>query len=224
MKTKQWMGAAITVLFVATPFFGAMADTAVKPHKVVLKNIVFDSLDATTKTITAHSGSTNYTINASRAKIRRGSGEKTTLSGFLEFFQDDSLTVWGTTTDGTNITASKVKNNSTRKIKGLYLATVVYISSADTDYPAGMLGEIITLKNGSRLAEVVIYNNTKFWFGKRKIAYADLQAGDVASIQGIVRTYDDFDIIHGTTKVKVRNHGAVPNFTPNVLKTQILKK
>src|SRR4030042_3653010 len=214
MKTKREVLAAATILLMAALFFGAMSGAAAtKPHKVVLKNITIDSVDAEAKTIAAHSESTSYTINVSKAKLRRASGEKATLSGLLEFWEDDSITVWGKTTDGININASKVRNNNTRKIKGLYLATIFDIAPTGLEFPGGIQGAFVLIKKDNQISEVLTYGYTKFWFGKKRIAYADLKEGDVASIQGILRTYEEgYDIIYNTTKVKVRRHGEVPSF------------
>lgn len=217
MKTKRRAIAVATVMLMVTPFFGVMADTGAKSHKVVLKNLTVDSVDADAKTIAAHSESTSYTIDVSKATIRRASGEKAPLSGLLEFLPNDSITVWGKTADETNINASKVKNNSTRKTKGLYLATIVNIFPAgDMGLPGGDIqGTLLMIKKDNQISAVLTYGYTKFWFGKTRIAYADLKEGDVVTIQGISRSITDstpFDLIYNTTQVKVRKHGTVPSY------------
>jgi hypothetical protein len=217
MKTKGRAIAALATLLMALPLFGMPTDAAtVKPHKVTLKNLTVDSFDPSAKTITAHDGSSvSYTIDASKAKFTRASGEKVRISNFLEIYDNDSITVWGKTTDGININASKVKNNNTRKIKGLYLGTIVDITPVDMDLPGGIQGAVLMVKKDNQISEVLTYGYTKFWFGKTRINYTDLQEGDVVTIQGIMRNFTDdmpFDLIYNTTKIKARRHGAVPSF------------
>lgn len=220
MKTKKGAIAAITVLFLVIPFFGTMSSVAAtKPHKVILQNLTVDSIDTTAKTITAISEGTSYTINTSRAKIRRASGEKVPLSRFLEFLSDDSITVWGKTTDGININASKVRNNSTRKIKGLFLTTIAELAPADVPFPSGVQGEFLSVKNEDQLQVVFTFGYTKFKFGKKKSTYAALQAGDVITIQGASRIMDSITLIYNTTQIKVRSHGTPPaDFLPTSFK------
>jgi hypothetical protein len=222
MKTK--MGGAAAGAFLLLAFFisGAMVNTVtanaatIKPHKVVLKNLTVDSFDPSAKTIAAHSGNTSYTIDASKATIRRASGEKARFSGFLEFFQNDSITVWGKTTNETNINASKIKNNSTRKTKGLYLGTIVSIASEEENLPGGIQGAVLMIKKNNQISEVLMYGYTKFRFRKHKITYADLKEGDVVTIRGIIRSFNESDefygleLVYNTTQIKVRRHGEAP--------------
>ncbi len=232
MKTKRGLIAAATLLFMATPFFGAMAVTTAKPHKVLLQNLTVASVDTTAKTITAHSGSgiivqvvqnTTYTISYSKkTKLRRASGEKAPIN---EFLVNDSITIWGTTTDGTNVTASKIRDNSIRKIKGKFLATIVEFAPVGLQFPNGIQHEFLAVRNGNQAVVDLTYGYTKFKSGKRKITFADLQTGDVVQLQGITRTLTfgpstTITQVYNTTQVTVKSHGAVPSFplVPNFFK------
>jgi hypothetical protein len=219
MKTNIGIVAIAAILFTAAPFCSPLtAKATVKPHKVTLVNLTIDAIDTTAKTITAHDSTpTTYTINASRAKIRRATGEKATFSGLLEFFTDDSITVWGKTTDGMNISGTRIRNNSTRRIKGKYITTIanIYQFTADDEVPANIQGEFLGVKDGNQLSEIIVYKNTKYKLGKKKITFAGIQAGDVVDIQGILRTFDSITLIFNTTLVQIKSHGPVPtNFLP----------
>jgi hypothetical protein len=211
MKIIQKALVVVVALAMMTPFFGATASLAAKPHKVVLRNLTVDTFIPGTKTITAHDGSnTSYTINASKAKLKRASGEKAKVSGFFEIYHNDSIIVWGKTTDGTNINGSKIKNNSTRKVKGKYLATIFSMFPAGIPFPPGVIGGFSATRSGDPMLTVFTYGNTKYKFGKHKTTFAALQIGDVVDIQGIFRNLGSFAFFYNTTKIIVKSHGTTP--------------
>jgi hypothetical protein len=222
MKTKKVMAISAALFFVVHLFCVSTAFGAVKAHKVVLVNLTVDSATEATKTIVAHdANSVSYTIVfPKKANVRRGTGDK---AAFSEVMADDSITVWGKTVDGVNISPTKVRDNSIRKIRGMYKGSIYSIAPAGLPLPFGASGGIAMVVNGQTFDIVWTFPHTKFKSGKHKITYADFLPGDVISVKGIRRTVSSTPIasyIYNTTEVVVRSHGAVPTspLIPTALK------
>jgi hypothetical protein len=157
-----------------------------------------------------------------KTDVRRGTGDKAKLS---EVEEGDSITVWGKTVDGTNISATKVKDNSIRKIRGLYKATILDIIPADISLPFGANGAFIAYINSQKISVAFTFGYTKFKSGKHRIKYTDLQEGDVVSIKGILHLATSefprgYEYIYNTSQINVRSHGPVPTdfLIPTMLK------
>lgn len=170
-ETKILLPMCIAILAFGAFFSGTRAAEAKTE-----KNLVIKSIDDDQKEIKALKNGDTYTIDASSAKIRKGSSGNKSMT-FSQLSSGDVINVEGTFTDK-DVTATKVRDLSYNDKK-----SVTFYGKIDSINTAAKTIKIKTLHRGK--LTVAVLNSTKIKDKDNKtILLGDLEKGDRVLVRG----------------------------------------
>jgi len=183
------------------PFYGASAKTG---NGIQLKNASYYGMDTWIQEMYAKKNGITYNIDYKNASILRRYGAKADTSELMTW---DTISVWGTM-NGTDITATKIKDLSIQKWNASFAGTITAIDDEHTYTDAhGQSFQQFTMQSLHRGSQTVrVYGSTHIRYKKRSMSFIDLAVGDKINAKGIWNS--SYHLVYNTSLIKIKKLAA----------------
>lgn len=170
MKKKLLIVLGIVSLFALTVFFVAKAATT-----KTVKNAIIEKIDHDAKTLEAVKSGTTYVVNATNAKIRKGSSGSNKIS-YSKVKKGDVINIEGSF-DEENVTATKIRDLSYNNKK-----TATFYGVIDSITESTKTVKIDTLARGKQT--VAVLDSTDIEDDGNNKEFSDLKEDDKILVRG----------------------------------------